>query len=271
MLDFVPFFTTTFLRTNSSTSSDNSLSSNLRRNRAFNEFDNVCIVRGFAEPRALGKSITASTRSTFSFDVLKMGGRLYHGADAVQIQGLLSSRSGSFNRLNFWLFRWKWLSSMLYPILRSCRNLLLKLMGKTRINNPRFPGHERFWGLVVLMFYSFAATVVLVVHLLFIIFVLAGGLLLLWRRWVALVHLPATIWAVLLELNGWICPLTPLENRYRAAAGQAGFEGGFIEHYLLAVIYPQGLTPEIQQWLGILMLVLNLAIYGWVFLHGRST
>jgi len=119
------------------------------------------------------------------------------------------------------------------------------------------------------MLFSLAATAVLVLHLLFILFVLAGGLLLLWRRALALLHFPAVVWAVLLELNGWICPLTPLENRLRVAAGQAGYEGGFIEHYLLTVVYPQGLTLEIQQGLGILVLVLNLAVYGWVFL-GRK-
>ncbi|NVK44651.1 MAG: DUF2784 domain-containing protein [Oceanospirillaceae bacterium] len=119
------------------------------------------------------------------------------------------------------------------------------------------------------MFARIMADAVLVLHLLFILFVLAGGLLLLWRRWLALLHLPAVVWAVLLELNGWICPLTPLENRLRMAAGQVGYEGGFIERYLLAVIYPQGLTPEIQQGLGILVLVLNLVVYGWVFL-GRK-
>ncbi|WP_020683211.1 DUF2784 domain-containing protein [Marinobacterium rhizophilum] len=120
------------------------------------------------------------------------------------------------------------------------------------------------------MLYSLAVTSVLILHLLFIVFVLVGGLLLLWRRALALLHLPAVVWAVLLQLNGWICPLTPLENRLRSAAGQAEYEGGFIEHYLLAVVYPQGLTPEIQQGLGILVLVLNLALYGWVFLgHKR--
>ncbi|MFC6671575.1 DUF2784 domain-containing protein [Marinobacterium aestuariivivens] len=119
------------------------------------------------------------------------------------------------------------------------------------------------------MLYSLAATAVLVLHLLFILFVLAGGLLLLWHRALVLLHLPAVVWAALLELNGWICPLTPLENRLRAAAGQGGYDGGFIEHYLLAVVYPQGLTPEIQQGLGILVLVVNVAVYGRVFL-GRK-
>ncbi|GGO86232.1 hypothetical protein GCM10011348_36610 [Marinobacterium nitratireducens] len=119
------------------------------------------------------------------------------------------------------------------------------------------------------MLARFLADAVLILHLLFIVFVLAGGLLLLWRRALGLLHLPAVVWAVLLELNGWICPLTPLENRLLRAAGEAGYEGGFVERYLLALIYPQGLTPEIQHWLGILVLAVNLAVYAWVFL-GRQ-
>ncbi len=119
------------------------------------------------------------------------------------------------------------------------------------------------------MLARFLADAVLVLHLLFIVFVLAGGLLLLWRHALVWLHLPAVVWAVLLELNGWICPLTPLENRLLRAAGEAGYDGGFIERYLLALIYPQGLTPGIQQWLGILVLVVNMAIYGWVLL-GRQ-
>ena len=114
-----------------------------------------------------------------------------------------------------------------------------------------------------------AADGVLVLHLLFIVFVLAGGLLALrWRRapWL---HLPAAAWGVFIEASGRICPLTPLENRLRAAAGQAGYEGGFIEHYLLAVIYPAGLTRDIQFVLAALVVGVNLAIYFWVWRRRR--
>ncbi|MFO1310975.1 MAG: DUF2784 domain-containing protein [Burkholderiales bacterium] len=98
-------------------------------------------------------------------------------------------------------------------------------------------------------------------HFAFIVFVVLGGLLVLRRRWAAWVHVPAVAWVVYLELTGSICPLTPLENAWRVRAGEAGYEGGFIDHYLMPVIYPAGLTPHIQALLGIGVLVLNLAVY----------
>ncbi|MCW4630262.1 MULTISPECIES: DUF393 domain-containing protein [Marinomonas] len=76
--------------------------------------------------------------------VLKMDGQLYYGADAIQLLALLSSRSGVFNRLNYWLFRSKKIAAILYPILRSCRNLLLKVLGKTKINNLKQEDNDRF-------------------------------------------------------------------------------------------------------------------------------
>ncbi|WP_243647323.1 DUF2784 domain-containing protein [Aestuariirhabdus litorea] len=111
------------------------------------------------------------------------------------------------------------------------------------------------------------ADLLLILHLLFILFALLGAILLLRWPWLLLLHLPAIVWVVMLELNGWICPLTPLENRFRQAAGEAGYKGGFIDHYLLPLIYPAGLTPEIQQWLGLGALLINLALYGWVARH----
>ncbi|WP_116472852.1 DUF2784 domain-containing protein [Zobellella maritima] len=107
------------------------------------------------------------------------------------------------------------------------------------------------------------ADLVLVVHLLFILFALLGGLLLLWRKWLPLIHLPAAAWAMLVELQGRTCPLTPLENHLRRLAGESGYEGSFIDHYLMAIIYPPGLTPGIQLLLGLLALGVNLLIYGW--------
>jgi hypothetical protein len=103
------------------------------------------------------------------------------------------------------------------------------------------------------------ATVAL--HFAFIAFVVLGGLLVLRKPYVAWLHLPAVAWVVWLELTGAICPLTPLENYFRSRAGQAGYEGGFIDHYLMPVIYPAGLTPQIQTILGIAVLVLNIAVY----------
>ncbi|WP_354682722.1 DUF2784 domain-containing protein [Cupriavidus necator] len=108
---------------------------------------------------------------------------------------------------------------------------------------------------------AWLADLVVVVHGLFILFVVAGGLLVLrWPR-LAWVHLPAAVWGVLIEWLGWICPLTPLENTLRQAAGQAGYSGGFVERYLLPLIYPAGLTPAVQLWLGLVVLVVNVAIY----------
>lgn len=111
------------------------------------------------------------------------------------------------------------------------------------------------------MVWHWAANAVLLVHLLFIAFVLCGGLLVLrWHR-LAWLHLPAAVWGVIVELMHWQCPLTPLENNLRQAARQAGYQGGFIEHYLIPLIYPAGLTPQIQLWLGAFVLLLNGLIY----------
>ncbi|WP_444633309.1 DUF2784 domain-containing protein [Cupriavidus oxalaticus] len=108
---------------------------------------------------------------------------------------------------------------------------------------------------------AWLADLVVIVHGLFIVFVVAGGLLVLrWPR-LAWVHLPAAVWGVLIEWSGWICPLTPLENALRRAAGEAGYSGGFVERYLLPLIYPAGLTPAVQLWLGLVVLVVNVAVY----------
>lgn len=115
---------------------------------------------------------------------------------------------------------------------------------------------------------SLAADLLVLLHLAFIVFVVLGGLLV-WRWWrVVFLHLPASVWGVLLEFNGWQCPLTPLEQQLRVAAGEAGYSGGFIAHYLLPVIYPAGLTPAFQVALGSGALLINLAIYGW-FLYKK--
>ncbi len=117
------------------------------------------------------------------------------------------------------------------------------------------------------MLLRLAADAVLLTHLLFIAFVLFGGLLVLRWRWLAWLHLPAAVWGVVAELWHLQCPLTPLENSLRQAAGQAGYSAGFVEHYLIPLIYPAGLTPQIQLWLGGFVLVLNLLIYALILLR----
>jgi hypothetical protein len=102
------------------------------------------------------------------------------------------------------------------------------------------------------------------VHAGFLAFVVLGGFLVLRRPRLAWLHVPAVLWGAAIEFTGWICPLTPLENRLRARAGAGSYEGGFIEHYILPVVYPEGLTREMQIGFGIGVLALNLALYGWM-------
>lgn len=106
-------------------------------------------------------------------------------------------------------------------------------------------------------------------HLLFVAFVVAGGFLT-WR-WprAALAHLPALAWGLWIELSGNICPLTPLENHLRRLAGEAGYSGGFVEHYVLPVLYPPGLTRETQWVLAALLLLLSIAAYGGLLVQLR--
>ena len=112
------------------------------------------------------------------------------------------------------------------------------------------------------MYYAIAADLLLVFHFVFVCFVVAGGLLVLkWRR-LALLHLPAVCWGALVEFQGWLCPLTPWEQQLRLAAGQGSYHGSFIEHYLLPVLYPAALNTEIQMILGTLVILINIAVYG---------
>ena len=114
------------------------------------------------------------------------------------------------------------------------------------------------------MIYSFLADVVVVLHFLFVLFALLGGLTLLWRRWMIFVHLPVVAWASLIELIGWTCPLTPLEQSLRAASGSGTYQVGFIEHYLIPILYPPGLTPTVEIVLGLVVLVINVIVYAGV-------
>jgi Protein of Unknown function (DUF2784) len=113
--------------------------------------------------------------------------------------------------------------------------------------------------------YGFLADLVLVVHFAFVLFVVLGGLLVLrWPR-VVYLHVPAAIWGAAIEFAGWVCPLTPLEHWLRRQAGEAAYSGGFVEHYILPLLYPSALTREIQLLLGGLVIAVNLLIYGYLF------
>jgi hypothetical protein len=116
-----------------------------------------------------------------------------------------------------------------------------------------------------------AADAVVLLHLAYIVFVAIGGLLVL--RWpkLAWVHLPAAAWGVLVELTGWICPLTPLENRLLVATGGATYSGGFIDRYIMPIVYPPGLTPSLQIGLGCAVIALNLMAYGLIFRYRQRT
>lgn len=121
------------------------------------------------------------------------------------------------------------------------------------------------------MSFRLAADILLSVHLLFVIFVIFGGFLVF--RWpkTILFHLPAVLWGVLIELTGGVCPLTPLEQQWRRMAGDAGYGGGFVDHYLIPVIYPHWLDRPTQLTLGLLVVIVNLAVYGWLAWRCRRT
>lgn len=125
------------------------------------------------------------------------------------------------------------------------------------------------------MYAHLAANVVLLFHLGFILFALLGAALAFRWRWIPYVHLPAAAWAFFVEATGRICPLTYLENNLRNQAGLSGYSEGFIEHYLLPVIYPTGLTPAIQIWLAVVVVATNVLIYTQLLrrraAQGRST
>ncbi|HVN41123.1 MAG TPA: DUF2784 domain-containing protein [Myxococcota bacterium] len=117
---------------------------------------------------------------------------------------------------------------------------------------------------------SLLASLVLLLHALFVLFALFGALTTLAWRWAPVLHLPALAWGVFVELSGGICPLTPLENSLRRAAGEAGYEGGFLEHYLLPILYPAALSPRLQTLLGVGLAAINLLLYAWVIRRMRQ-
>jgi hypothetical protein len=115
------------------------------------------------------------------------------------------------------------------------------------------------------MSYRLLADLVLIVHAAFVAFVMLGGLgVLRWPR-LAWLHLPVVLWGAGIEFLGGICPLTPLENQWRQLAGEQGYAGGFVEHYIVALLYPDGLSRTIQIVLGLLVIVVNASIYAYVW------
>jgi Protein of Unknown function (DUF2784) len=119
--------------------------------------------------------------------------------------------------------------------------------------------------------FTLSANVIVVIHLLFVVFVVFGGLLVLrWPR-LAWLHVPAAVWGVLIEYGNWICPLTPVENYLRERAGQAAYPGDFIEHYVLPLLYPARLTRNIQMLLGSIALAVNAIVYWQLIRRKRVT
>lgn len=114
-----------------------------------------------------------------------------------------------------------------------------------------------------------SADLLVILHFAFIVFVVFGGVLVLKWRKLAILHIPCVLWGVFIEFFGWICPLTPLEHYLRETAGGTAYSGGFIDHYIMPLIYPVGQIREMQIWLGIIVLIVNLFVYGLV-IYQRS-
>lgn len=119
------------------------------------------------------------------------------------------------------------------------------------------------------MLYRGLADLVVLFHFCFIAFVLVGGVLILrWRR-VMWLHLPAIAWGIFVEWSGWMCPLTPLENRLRQLGGLSAYSGDFLDRHLSAVIYPQGLTRNLQVFYGCVVAAVNLGVYTYAIIRWR--
>ena len=115
------------------------------------------------------------------------------------------------------------------------------------------------------------ADILVLFHLAFILFVILGGFIVLQWRWIIWLHIPCAIWGALIEFTGWICPLTPWENHLRVAAGSSGYSGGFIEHYILPLIYPSGLTRKLQLIFGTGVILINLIAYVLIFIKRKKS
>ena len=113
------------------------------------------------------------------------------------------------------------------------------------------------------------ADLVFLAHVAFVVFVVLGGVAVWWRPKLAWLHVPAFAWGALIEFAGWICPLTPWEQSLRRLAGEKGYSGGFVEHYLFPLLYPEGLTRNVQIALGVLVLLINAVAYTLILRRGR--
>jgi len=121
------------------------------------------------------------------------------------------------------------------------------------------------------MLFRIAADLVLALHLAFIAFVVLGGLLMMRYRWMVFIHIPAAIWGAFVEISGRICPLTIWENHLRRSAGESGYADSFVEHYLMPIIYPTGLTRSLQFWIAVFVVAANVVIYGWLVYRLRQS
>ena len=120
------------------------------------------------------------------------------------------------------------------------------------------------------MIYSFLADLLVVFHLVFILYVIAGALLIFTWPKTLWIHLPSCFWGMTVEFTGWICPLTPWEIQLRRLAGEEGFSRSFIEQYLIPMIYPSGLNREIQMLMGSIVLIVNLSLYTLILIKRRK-
>lgn len=114
-----------------------------------------------------------------------------------------------------------------------------------------------------------AADVLVAIHIAFVVFVVVGGLAVVRHPVLAWAHVPAVVWGGYAELTASVCPLTPLENTLRRSAGEAGYTGSFVEHYLLPILYPASLTPVGQRWIGAAVIAINVVAYAWVIARMR--
>jgi hypothetical protein len=121
-----------------------------------------------------------------------------------------------------------------------------------------------------IFYHQLLADGVVILHLLFILFVVLGGIMtLVWPK-VIWVHIPCVFWAIIIELTGMICPLTPLENELRSRAGQGVYSGDFVIHYLEPLIYLEGLTRQLQIILGVMAALINMIVYSWIYLRWKQ-